>query len=154
MLPAADIIATLPMVRRMARRYARTPLGYEDVLSAGCVALVEAARRYDAERGVPFAAYACRRVSWAMLDACTRYGSVRDAETPVPDRELDCRCITDDSCARELLEEVAALPPADRHVVLLHAAGYSGREIAEALGVHESRVSQRLARARRKLTQQ
>ena len=53
-----QIVEALPMVRRMATRYRRTPLGAEDALGVGAVALVEAGRRFDQRHGVPFAGFA------------------------------------------------------------------------------------------------
>lgn len=41
----------------------------EELARAGSLGLVEAARRFDVERGVPFAAFAARRIRGAMLDA-------------------------------------------------------------------------------------
>jgi RNA polymerase sigma factor FliA len=40
----------------------------DDLTSAGCIALVQAARGFDAERGVPFARYAATRIRGAILD--------------------------------------------------------------------------------------
>lgn len=61
----------LPMVRQLARRLAsRLPAHVEldDLVSAGALGLVEAADRFDADRGVSFADFARRRVEGAMLD--------------------------------------------------------------------------------------
>lgn len=41
----------------------------DDLHRAGNLGLVEAARRYDADRGVPFAHFAARRIRGAILDA-------------------------------------------------------------------------------------
>lgn len=41
----------------------------EDLARAGALGLVEAARRYDAERGVPFERFAAQRIRGAILDA-------------------------------------------------------------------------------------
>ncbi|MHB8671498.1 MAG: sigma-70 family RNA polymerase sigma factor [Acidimicrobiales bacterium] len=46
----------------------------EELSRAGALGLVEAARRYDPERGVPFARYAAQRIRGAILDA------LRDAD--------------------------------------------------------------------------
>ena len=40
----------------------------DDLTSAGLTALVQAARGFDAERGVPFARYAATRIRGAILD--------------------------------------------------------------------------------------
>jgi RNA polymerase sigma factor (sigma-70 family) len=151
-----QILESMTMVRRVAARYRNTPLGYEDALGLGSLALMEAARRYDPELGVPFAGYAFLRVRGAMADAC-RAGSrgVR------PDQEVPCD--PDDLCymgdrrvlrpeARlDVLTAVFKLRRRLRSVLLRHACGVPNRQIAAELGVTESRVSQLLATARRRV---
>jgi RNA polymerase sigma factor for flagellar operon FliA len=44
-------------------------LSFEDAVSEGCVALVQAARAYRPERGVSFASFASFRIRGAILDA-------------------------------------------------------------------------------------
>jgi len=96
-----QILKGMDMVRRMVRRYRHTPLGYEDAVGAGSVALVEAGRRFDPDLGV--------------------------------------------------LAAVSKLRRRLRTVLLRHACGVPSREIAADLGVSESRVSQLLATARRRV---
>jgi RNA polymerase sigma factor FliA len=60
------------LVRRMARRLAqRLPTQFEldDLISVGVMGLMDAAGRYRASTGVPFEAFARRRIRGAMLDA-------------------------------------------------------------------------------------
>ncbi len=61
----------LPMVKMLAQRLRKT-LGrsaeLEDLMAYGQAGLLEAARRYDASRGVPFKAFATFRIRGAMLD--------------------------------------------------------------------------------------
>jgi RNA polymerase sigma-B factor len=52
----------LPLVRSLARRYARSGEPFEELVQVGSVGLVAAARRFDPSRGVPFAAYAAPTV--------------------------------------------------------------------------------------------
>lgn len=154
-----QILDALPMVRRMAVRYARTPLGVDDALGVGAVALVEAGRRYEPRRGVPFAGYAFRRVRGAMQDACRKHGGGREGGT---DHEVLCDpdvlagAVCDPFAVRpdgrlDVLAAIAGLRCRLRTVVVQHAAGVPHSEIARALGVHESRVSQLLRTARARL---
>ena len=142
------------MVRRLAARYRRTPLGYDDALGAGSVASGEAARRFDPGLGVPFGGYAFLRVRGAMKDACRPGG--RGAR---PDQEVLCeprscaRSATGASCAPRRTSTCS--PPSRgklrhrlRTVLLRHACGVPSCEIAADLGVSESRVAQLLAMAR------
>ena len=102
-----QIVEALPMVRRLASRYRGTPLGDEDALGVGAVALVEAGRRFEHTRGVPFPGYAFPRVKWAMQDAaCGRSGArgARPAaETPcdpdvIGETVCDLRASRPDGC--------------------------------------------------------
>ncbi|MGX6605548.1 sigma-70 family RNA polymerase sigma factor [Micromonosporaceae bacterium Da 78-11] len=67
-----DIVQThMPLVGHLVREMlARVPahVNRDDLLSAGYAALVQAARGFDAERGVPFARFAATRVRGALLD--------------------------------------------------------------------------------------
>jgi RNA polymerase sigma factor for flagellar operon FliA len=59
------------LVDRTARRLVwRTGMqsAYDDLWSAGALALLEASRRYDAEKGASFATFAEHRVRGAMID--------------------------------------------------------------------------------------
>ena len=154
-----QIIEAMPMVRRMASRYRGTPLGAEDALGVGAVALVEVGRRFDQRLGVPFAGFAFSRVKWAMRDAsCGRYGAQGTrCEEEVPcdldvlgDVAGDARVARPDGHL-DLLAALARLRCRLRTIVVQHACGVPHHKIARDLGVSESRVSQLLGMARHKL---
>jgi len=61
----------LPMVHKIVQRvvgYLKPPLSYEDLVSAGVVGLVKAARDYDPAREAQFTTYAYLRIKGAILD--------------------------------------------------------------------------------------
>ncbi|WP_235547978.1 MULTISPECIES: sigma-70 family RNA polymerase sigma factor [unclassified Nocardioides] len=65
------IVLHVPLVGHIVREtMARVPshVDRDDLSSAGLAALVQAARSYDAERGVPFNRYASTRIRGAILD--------------------------------------------------------------------------------------
>lgn len=70
---AADLIERhLPLVRHVVLQVAGhfpRHVDRQELARAGALGLVEAARRYDAERGVPFDRFAARRIRGAILDA-------------------------------------------------------------------------------------
>ena len=71
--PDADTLVreTLPLVGHLVREVATrvpTHVDREDLMSAGLLALAQAARAYDPARGVKFASYASTRVRGALLD--------------------------------------------------------------------------------------
>lgn len=70
-----EIVDLLPMVRRIAHRaasYLRPPLSFDDLVSAGTVGLLKAARDFDASHQAEFATYAYIRVKGAVLDELRR----------------------------------------------------------------------------------
>lgn len=61
----------LPMVHKIARQvvtYLKPPLSFEDVVSAGTVGLVRAARDFDPSHQAEFKTYAYIRIKGAILD--------------------------------------------------------------------------------------
>ena len=65
------IVQFLPMVNKIARRvavYLKPPLSFEDLVSAGTVGLVRAARDFDLSHQVEFQTYAYIRIKGAILD--------------------------------------------------------------------------------------
>jgi RNA polymerase sigma factor for flagellar operon FliA len=66
-----QIAQFLPLVHKIAQRaatYLRPPLTYEDLISAGTVGLVKAARDYDPSFKAEFKTYAYIRIKGAILD--------------------------------------------------------------------------------------
>ena len=65
------IVEYLPMVARIVQRvvtYLKPPLSFEDLVSAGTVGLVKAARDYDPGHQADFKTYAYIRIRGAVLD--------------------------------------------------------------------------------------
>jgi RNA polymerase sigma factor for flagellar operon FliA len=73
-LSAEDQAVTenLPLVRYIAARIASTipaSVELEDLIQTGTLGLIDAVRRYDPSKGIPFPAYARYRIRGAILDA-------------------------------------------------------------------------------------
>lgn len=61
----------LPMVHKIVRKvvtYLKPPLSFEDMISAGTVGLVMAARDFDPSQGAEFQTYAYIRIKGAIID--------------------------------------------------------------------------------------
>ena len=70
-----EILRLLPMVHQIARRavsYLKPPLSFEDLVSAGTVGLLKAARDFDASHQAEFKTYAYIRIKGAILDELRR----------------------------------------------------------------------------------
>ncbi len=66
-----QITEFLPMVHKIVRQvvtYLKPPLSFEDMVSAGTVGLVKAARDFDPAHGAEFKTYAYIRIKGAILD--------------------------------------------------------------------------------------
>ena len=117
------VIDHVPLVKSMAQRLAqRLPSQVEmnDLISVGVLGLIDAAGRYKPTLGVPFDAFARRRVHGAMLDAL---------------RELDWAPRSLRRLRRSMDSAVANL----RHTL---GREPEEAEIGEVIGVCESRVCQ------------
>ena len=69
------VVATLPFVESLARRMASTmpnSVDVGDLVQDGVIGLMDAAQRFDADRGIKFETFAERRVRGAMIDALRR----------------------------------------------------------------------------------
>lgn len=69
----------LDLVRIIAKQVSRslgTSVEFDDLVSGGREGLLDAARKYDPARGIPFRAYANYRVRGAMLDTARRMAAL------------------------------------------------------------------------------
>ncbi len=111
----------LPLVRHVVFQVAVNfprHVDREELATAGALGLVEAARRYDAERGVPFDRFAAQRIRGAILDA------VRAADwAPRSVRNLARRL---ESIEQRLASSLGRMP--------------SSEETAEALGISQDEL--------------
>lgn len=103
------IIDYLPMVSKIARQvisYLKPPLSFEDMVSAGTVGLVRAARDFDPAKGVEFKTYAYIRIKGAILDELRGWTFV---PANISSRIKDAQRIT-----REIMEQTGTAPTDER----------------------------------------
>ena len=167
------IIDAMPLAGNIAGNIAkRLPphVDPRDLRQDACTGLVDAATRYDATKGVPFGAFARRRVRGAVMDGLRRQDHIsrqarqqikaEGAEVPLQSIQLidpnqvvgvlvaPDRYAAQTECQRLMAEAVDALPARLR--LLIHGYYYGGRymrEIGAALGIEASRMSQLHAQA-------
>ena len=154
------VLDHLELVDRCARRFRGWGEPHDDLVQAGRLGLIHAARRYDATRGVPFPAYAVPMVLGAIRHHLRDHGAVlrgpRDGRRPVVD-ELDdgSTPVTEPPAAYETVELRLALLPAldllpvqERVVVTLRfLVGLTQDAVADRLGISQAQVSRLQARA-------
>jgi len=116
-----EIVQLLPMVRQIARRavsYIKPPLSFEDLVSAGTVGLLKAARDFDAAHQVEFKTYAYIRIKGAVLDELRRASLLPSGVT----RQIKAAR----EMARKITEQTGSAPTDD--------------ELAEKLGISVEEV--------------
>lgn len=110
------IAELLPMVHRIVRQvvtYLRPPLSFEDMVSAGAVGLVKAARDFDPSHHAEFKTYAYIRIKGAVLD------ELRGSSLLPPNRSKRVRSAR--QLSRKILEQTGTVP--------------TDAELAEKLGI-------------------
>ncbi len=120
------IVAGLPFVEALARRMAASmpnSIDIGDLVQDGVLGLIDAAHRFDEERGIKFETFAERRVRGAMIDALRRDAWPRGVRRQR--RELDA--------AREALRKELGHEP-------------SLADLAAKIGSDEKRLSRTIVR--------
>src|SRR5580765_4434255 len=120
------IVAGLPFVEALARRMAASmpnSIDIGDLVQDGVLGLIDAAHRFDADRGIKFETFAERRVRGAMIDALRRDAWPRGVRRQR--RELDA--------AREALRRELGHEP-------------SLADLAARVGSDEKRLSRTIVR--------
>jgi RNA polymerase sigma-B factor len=121
----------LPLVRTVARRFARDDEPLEDLVQIGAVGLIKAVDRYDAGRGVDLGAYAAPSIAGEIRH------HLRDRSAPVRvPRRLQAAGVRVTSVTLEGAHERAADPVAEAHERLALGAAL------RALHPHERQVVQ------------
>jgi RNA polymerase sigma factor FliA len=120
------IVASLPFVEALARRMAASmphSIDVGDLVQDGVLGLIDAAHRFDADRGIKFETFAERRVRGAMIDALRKDAWPRGVRRQR--RELDA--------ARESLRRELGHEP-------------SMADLAARVGSDEKRLSRTIVR--------
>lgn len=86
----------LHLVRPIARHYAHhTGLDRDDLLQVGCLGLIQASNRYDAERGTPFSSFAKPHIRGAILHFVRDRGGLIRIPRGVQERAIQALRQTD-----------------------------------------------------------
>src|SRR6187455_3839125 len=120
------VVAGLPFVESLARRMASSmpnSIDIGDLVQDGVLGLIDAARRFDEERGIKFETFAERRVRGAMIDALRRDAWPRGVRRQR--RELE-------AAREELRRELGAEP--------------SLADLAKRVGTDEARLGRTIVR--------
>lgn len=152
------VVSHLSLAQKLARiaKKKATFLNYDELESAAYMGLSEAAGKYDPSLKIAFETYASCRISGAIKDYL-RELSWGSRNNPVKTESVETH-----DFAYTAKEETSAcfdkivnpLSSNNKRILRLHYVDECKiREIADDMGVHESRVSQILSESRLKLRQ-
>jgi RNA polymerase sigma factor (sigma-70 family) len=133
----------------------------DELLQWGAIGMLEAAQKFDAAQGVPFEAYAIRRVRGAMLNGLRAEGRRRRGETLFDAETVDAQAYAgstspDDPHAlmmrvensEALAAALTTLPELEYRVLALHYyEEMNNREVAAILDISEGYASRLRQRA-------
>ena len=151
----------LPLVRAMARRYARRREEFDDLVQAGSVGLVKAATRFDPSRGVAFATFVTPTVEGEirrqLRERSKGTSTVSDPVTLAADDAAAESASDHESLATSeyrilLAGGLRTLDPREQQIVFLRFhADMTERQIAGKVGISQAHVSRLLEGALAKL---
>lgn len=154
----------LPLCRLLAHRYTALGMEEEDLAQEGMIGLIEATRRFDPQKQVPFEAYARKCILSKILSALDALSaqkrkanlsslpldgqeSVLELHTPSPDELL----IENEEIHRRNEQIFSLLSSSESDALRLYLRGCSYAQIAAKLGLSQKSVDNALQRVRRKL---
>jgi RNA polymerase sigma factor (sigma-70 family) len=156
-----QIVSRVGWAQWYVRRYARRGIDDRDDLHGHALeALCLAVRNYDPGRGTSLGAHVHARMGRAIIDrqrhadalnGITRHARDAGDYEPAVVHGVNVDHLPDPMDGMSLSELLGPLDRVERAIVIGTAVGLTNREIAAHLGVHPSRVSQRLPRIREKI---
>jgi RNA polymerase sigma-B factor len=125
------VLAHLPLVRSLARRYANRGEPLEDLVQVGVIGLIKAIDRFDPSRGLELSTFATPTI----LGEIRRHFRDRTWSTRVP-RSLKELAVRIDRCTEPLSHRLGRAPKPSE---LAAELGVGKNEIIDALAARESR---------------
>ncbi len=133
----------------------------DELLQWGAIGMLEAAQKFDTAQGVPFEAYAMRRVRGAMLNGLRSEGRRRRGETMFEAEVVDAQAYAGSTSPEDpyalltraenhdaLAAALTALPELEYRVLALHFyEEMNNREVAAILDISEGYASRLRKRA-------
>jgi RNA polymerase sigma factor (sigma-70 family) len=154
------VVSHLSLAHKLARSAKKKAsfLNYDELESAAYLGLTEAALKFDSNLGISFETFASCRVSGAIKDYM-RELSWGSRNNPVKTESFESQ---EEPTYNDKVEEKVdifekitdPLPSINKKILRLHyVEEVKIKEIADGMGVHESRVSQILSASRNNLRQ-
>ena len=121
------IVAYRPLVFWVAGRIHAAPSLRQDLVQEGMLAMIGAVDRFDPDRDLKFATYACHRIRGQMLNMLER--SERRAPIPVPDEWLTTAQPEEDDDRQDWLDVADSIARLQgREAAVVSALFFDGKE--------------------------
>ena len=153
MVSDVDPAQHLPLVHRVIGQMHLYGDMKEEAFSEGLVAITEAAQTYDPSKGIPVAHWLAKNIRWSLATWITKQKATVELKTNAAiahqgsEKALSAR--TELALLLGRMQEL--LTQDERLVLLYHAAGYKGIEIAKMSGMSPVQVSLLKTAAQKKL---
>lgn len=137
------VLDYIPLANKLAwdRKKITPPnVTFDDLKSAAYMGLVDAANKYDAERGTPFGAYARIRIVGEIIDYLRQSWSNETSCEEAIESAPDVYTTNFDELLEDITKPLTAI--GRKLIRMYYVEGLTMREIGDSEGITESRVSQ------------
>ena len=129
-------------------------LPLEDLRQEALLGLLEAAQRFEPERGWNFSTYACHWIKKRLRSALARENPAGWKTEPLGERDVAAPDSQNPDLASSEISFPLSMPAAERRVLLLSInQGLPLKEVAARLGISVERVKQLRSKALRRIKQ-
>lgn len=152
MVSGVDPAQHLPLIHRVIGQLHLYGDMKDEAFSEGLVLVTEAAQTYDPSKGVPIANWLAKNIRWGLATWISKQRYATPLPITTEASEGSEKALSARIELSNLLGRMQVLLSQDERLILLyHAAGYKGIEIAKMSGLSPVQVSLLKTAAQRKL---
>ncbi|MFC1898306.1 sigma-70 family RNA polymerase sigma factor [Candidatus Cloacimonadota bacterium] len=146
------VVEFLPLVRSIAAKYNKLGILQEDLEQEGMIGLLEAADKYDEDKGAKFSTYATFWIKKRILEAVDKEKKTNFNTSSLKDGVTGDKTRSINPLKQDKLSFPENMPQAERLVIkLLFKDQFTLKEISEQLGISRERVRQLKEKALRRM---
>ncbi|HPR18048.1 MAG TPA: sigma-70 family RNA polymerase sigma factor [Candidatus Cloacimonadota bacterium] len=145
------VVEYLPLVRSIAAKYNKLGIPQEDLEQEGMIGLLEAADKFEADKGAKFSTYATYWIKKYILEAVDKEKKSSFKIKPLPEDKTPDQEVTE-LPKLDILTFPEDMPEAEKLVLrLLYQNQLTLKEISEQLEIPRERVRQLKEKAFRRI---
>jgi RNA polymerase sigma factor (sigma-70 family) len=142
----------LPLVRSIAAKYNKLGVPHEDLEQEGMIGLLEAAEKYDENKGAKFSTYATYWIKKYILEAVKKEKKSTYKTSALNEEITEDKIENKSKPYNNKLKFPDGMPDAEKLVIkLLYEDQLTLKEISEQLGISRERVRQLKEKAFRRM---